>query len=286
MKVQDQRGEPKFTDDTLCGIIYFMTETLRTVQWNIGGGKIKATEPHVPSSSHDYGAEGLYDLDGLETIIDVLGQTQPDIITLQETHEADGISQASDIADALGLKYWVNDQYGESHIDPAYRLGQAIISRFPLSEIDFTLFINPGYKAEWATRTHDKGVSSALAHLGNKTVMLVQTLHAVPFRAFGVDQSSDQAKPVIEDMETKVLAKAQQLRLLQGDFNLHGTSLRSILPRLYEAGFDEVPQAEETTPAGRIYDHVLFSGFKVIERVVNKEVSTDHYPIVTTLAQY
>ncbi len=116
-----------------------MTDVLRTAQWNIGGGKIRDPE-YVPSDVLLYDVFGPYDSDGLESIIDTLDQNKPDIVTLQETHEADNFSQTAIIAEALGLPYWVNDTYGESHIDPDYRLGQAIISKFPLSDHAFNLF--------------------------------------------------------------------------------------------------------------------------------------------------
>lgn len=86
----------------------------------------------VPPDGAPHAEYGPYDIDGLETIIDMLARANPDIITLQETHEAGTYSQAGEIADALGLPYWVNDRFGESHIDSGYQLGQAIISRFPL----------------------------------------------------------------------------------------------------------------------------------------------------------
>ncbi len=127
-----------------------MSNTFRTVQWNIGGGNVRANS-----------ASTEYDIDGLDAIIEKLEAVDPDLITLQETHTADGYSQAEIVSKALQLPYWVNDEYGESHINPAYRIGQAIISRFPLADTDFRLFLDSGYKAEWATRTHDKGVTSA-----------------------------------------------------------------------------------------------------------------------------
>ncbi len=248
-----------------------MSNTFRTVQWNIGGGNVRANS-----------ASTEYDIDGLDAIIEKLEAVDPDLITLQETHTADGYSQAEIVSKALQLPYWVNDEYGESHINPAYRIGQAIISRFPLADTDFRLFLDSGYKAEWATRTHDKGVTSATVLVNDKVTVLAQTLHAVPFRAFGVDQASEVARPVLDDMQAKVLANKGHPRLLQGDFNLDAVSLDSLMPDLFEEGFNEVCHEIPTTPSGRIYDHILFIGAKSLDSIVAEEVLTDHYPIVST----
>jgi endonuclease/exonuclease/phosphatase family metal-dependent hydrolase len=254
-----------------------MPELVKTAQWNIGGGKIRNPEadPASPQSYID---------DGLETIIDTLEQQNPDIITLQETHEADGYCQPAIIAEALGYQSWVNDQYGESHIDPRYRLGQAIISRFPFDEHDFRFFLNPEYTAEWATRTHDKGVTTVKVQLGSRATFWAQTLHAVPFRAFGVEETSEEAKPVLKDMQAKVLNTKNSPRILQGDFNLDSASLRKLMPELFEAEFDEIEQHSITTPRARRYDHILFSGMRAVGSCVIGDQLTDHYPVIANLS--
>ncbi|HSX08210.1 MAG TPA: endonuclease/exonuclease/phosphatase family protein [Candidatus Saccharimonadales bacterium] len=258
-----------------------MTEVIRAVQWNIGGGKIM-DPARVPPAGAPHEAYGPYDIDGLDAIISTLAQTGGDVITLQETHTSKNYSQAAEISDALGLSYWVNDSYGESHIDPNYQLGQAIISRFPLRRHEFRQFIDAGYKAPWATRIHNKGLTSVLADIGSEA--LIETLHTVPFKAFGVDQTSAQAKPALDDMQAKIVARKHSLRLLQGDFNLHGETLTLLLPELFAKGFQEVPQTEATTPWGYAYDHVLYAGFAALGSTVITGVPTDHSPIVSVFA--
>ncbi len=68
---------------------------ITTVQWNVGGGKIR-------DESSDVSQETSYELEGIEYVIDKLKSYQPDIITLQETHADVDASQAAAIARALG----------------------------------------------------------------------------------------------------------------------------------------------------------------------------------------
>ncbi len=255
-----------------------MSEVIRALQWNIGGGKVR--HPDADPTLFPY------DQEGLEEIIDTIEESNADIVTLQETHENGSSSQTAEIAEAAGYPYWVNDHYGESHIDPDYHLGQAVISRYPLDNHTFQTFINPGYTAEWATRSHDKGVTSVHLALGNKAVLQAQTLHAVPFRAFGVDPYSELAKPVLEDMEARVLATSIGDGILQGDFNLDYPSLLEFFPQLLRSGrFEEVLQALGTTPKGGKIDHILYSGVVLVRSEVVSKVLTDHYPIVTDFAR-
>ncbi len=62
---------------------------IKTIQWNIGGGKIRSANAPV---------EGPYDKDGMVHIVGLLRKYNPDIITLQETHADDKIVQAEIIA--------------------------------------------------------------------------------------------------------------------------------------------------------------------------------------------
>jgi len=119
---------------------------IKFLQWNIGGGRVCAEgkDPTSPESYTEY---------GIDSIIDVLKDEQPDIITLQETHESSGYCQTQIIADALGYSYWVNDSYDDSFIEKGQRFGQGVISRYPITEHYFTAFTNPNFNL---TRTHLK----------------------------------------------------------------------------------------------------------------------------------
>ena len=67
---------------------------LTTVQWNIGGGKVRDRKGTA------------YELDGVDQIVATLQAANPDIITLQEVHKNEAVDQAQDIASRLGLQYY------------------------------------------------------------------------------------------------------------------------------------------------------------------------------------
>ena len=97
--------------------------------------------------------------------------------------------QAKIIAEALDLTFYINDDYDDSHVEEGQRLGQAIISSFPISSHSFELYLNPKYRLErpdgsiWIS--HDKGVSRCVVDAG--VPLTIETTHMVPFRRFGID---------------------------------------------------------------------------------------------------
>ncbi len=248
---------------------------ITTVQWNIGGGKVRAVSDAVDVLAS-------YNNDGFDEIIELLQIHKPDIITLQEIH-ADSISnQAESIAKVLGLQYIVSDFYADSHIEAGQRLGQAIISRYPIAKHNFELFLNPHYEAIWEdgskALSHDKGVTSCAVDIDGVTFD-VKTLHLIPFRRFNVDPKSKEAKLVLEDIADKLRSDGSNI-LIQGDFNLDFSSLMEILPTFMQ-NLDEVIQDLPTNPKGRKLDHVVFRGLSLESSSPIASVLTDHYPVIS-----
>ncbi len=249
---------------------------LTTVQWNIGGGKVRAKDSTVDLLAS-------YNNDGLLEIIKLLRQLKPDIITLQEVHADNVTNQAEIIAEALGLKYVISDFYADSHIEYGQRLGQAIISRFPITNHSFEFFFNPHFEAIWEdgskAKSHDKGVTGCRVDV-NGVLVEIKTLHLIPFRRFNVDPHSSNAKVVLNDVQDKLKSESPTL-LVQGDFNLNVASLNEMLPTLMQ-NMDEVIQNLPTTPKGRKLDHVVFRGLSLDTSSAIEGVLTDHYPVVTS----
>jgi endonuclease/exonuclease/phosphatase family metal-dependent hydrolase len=247
---------------------------INAVQWNIGGGMIRR-ENSDPISAESY------NLADVRYVMEKLKEYRPDIITLQETHADEMSSQAAEIARDLGMEYFVNDRYDQSHIDPSKGLCQSVISRFPLSGHSFLLFFNPHYRkvmengVEWVS--HDKGMTTCKVDVLGRSLTL-QTLHFIPFRHFGVDPTTSEAANVVNSIEA-LIKKGESPYLLQGDFNHEQLSdFPGVIAGLRELG-GHIP----TTPHGRIYDHVLCRRLQPIDVWVDDSVLTDHFPIVTTL---
>lgn len=248
---------------------------LKTVQWNIGGGKLlqEDVDPTLLSS---------YQGDGIDKIIAFLREQDADIITLQETHAANGHSQTEVIANALGYPGWVNDEYADSHIEAGQRLGQGIVSRFPLENHSFEWFDNPNLEVVWEdgslAKTHDKGRTRCSFAIDGHD-FIIQTFHAIPFRRYHVAPDSDLAKKIVADMGSKLLVEGDGL--LQADFNLSVDSLKELMPDLFKSGFQEIIQDVPTSCRGYHVDHVLYRGLTLKNHKTVNNVMTDHYPIVS-----
>lgn len=250
---------------------------ITTVQWNIGGGKIlrSGSDPITMSS---------YSEDGLDYIVDYLRTIQPDIITLQEIHINDALNQAEYIASKLGMEYWISDALADSHIEEGQKLSQAIISKYPISDKEFQLYVNPNKQAPsddgstiWYS--HDKGLTRCNINLG-ETMLSTTTTHLTPFRLFSIDPQSEEGRHILQDVENKLVNNSAH-QLIQGDFNLDFAQLAPIFPGLIHEDLKELSIEEGTTPKGKRYDHVLYKGIRLVESEINKEMLTDHYPIVT-----
>lgn len=248
---------------------------IKTLQWNIGGGKIR--NPNSP-------AEGPYDIDGIAYIVDLLKTHNPDIITLQETHADNRIVQSKSIAENIGLSYLINDIYDKSHIEDGQGLGQAIISRFPIGKHNFKFFFNPHFEiagpdgGKWIS--HDKGVSKCFLQLSEEIQVEVATLHLIPFRKFEVDPLEEEFS-YLRDNISELCSPSSNNFLLQGDFNFDDSSLKTFLPSVFKQDVSEVLLEDPTTPKGRKYDHVVYRGLKHISSEVVSDVLTDHFPIIS-----
>lgn len=250
--------------------------TITTVQWNIGGAKIRKSGDDAQESSS-------YKIDGLQSIVAELESIHPDIVTLQEVHGNDERNQVETIADALGLPYHVQDYYADSHLEAGQRLGQAIISRFPISGHTFKLFYNPNTKALWpggrTVASHDKGITSCNIQL--PTISLnVKTLHLIPFRRFAIDTQSLRARDILLDVQSKLSDNGKHV-LIQGDFNLDFISLQEVLPVMFDLETKEIPQNAFTRADQRRLDHVIYRGLTFVDSRTIDTVLTDHYPVVS-----
>lgn len=251
--------------------------TFKSLQWNIGGAHVRRPD------ADPLDADSYRNLD-LSYIASVLAEEGADIITLQETHATEAEAQSQVLAGKLGYAA-INDTYDQSHIDPTQRLGQAVISRWPLSRHSYALFPNPGYSLTrpdgsiW--RSHDKGMTSVSVATSDDAAIRVQTLHAIPFRPFAVDLESGSARTVLKSMESHIDLAPPSL-LLQGDFNIDNETLAQYFPTAFNNGVQERPLAAGTTPKDRKYDHVLYRGLRLIDQKVRSDVLTDHYPVITT----
>ncbi len=248
---------------------------LKTLTWNIGGGKI--LKEHADSKDRlNYSDEGS------DYILDYIKATQPDIICLQETHMRENFSHAQRIAEALKYTY-TEHTVDISHIDDTYKIGNAIISRFPIKSRTTGIFTNlhlPITLEDGRTQMmHDKGFVRATIDIGENT-MDITTLHLMPFRRYDIAVPSLQATEILSNVEDLILTK-QNTSLIMGDFNIDLPEILYLFPKLQKE-FSEVATQYPTTPKGRHYDHALYCGVTLKSTEIMNNVKTDHYPVVCT----
>lgn len=252
---------------------------IKTLQWNIGGGKIRKPEDRLENSA-------TYIHNGLPHIIELIKSLSPDIVSFQELNIGPSGNQADQISAATGLPNIIWDLYAPSHIVLGDNTALTIMSRFPINKKDFHLFTNPKIErvrpdgTRWTS--FDKGVLSADIILGNRTLSF-KTLHVFPFFVFQRDYRDPEFKGLISEISRDTKPDSE-LYLAQGDFNIQEASLQETLPEVFEAGAEEVAINEPTYHEGLILDHVLYKGLKLNSVRVVKEALTDHFPIYSEFA--
>ncbi len=249
---------------------------IKSLQWNVGGFRIRdhKADPTSPDS---------YTKEDIDYFIDKITYFNADLITLQETHTNKTKNLVKVIAEKSGYKYYFNDVYDDSHLDSSFKLGQAIISKYPLDNHQFMYFHNPKYEAVWNGNkviSHNKGLSRCSVKI-NSINLSISTLHAVPFRPFDVNPLSDKAKDVRIDMQRKILSSLSEHSLIQGDFNINEKSLVEFLDNSLH-GLNEAIQDRPTTPKGKYYDHIIYKGLDLVESTSDEKVLTDHFPVIST----
>lgn len=248
--------------------------TIKILTWNVGGGKI--LEP-----GKDVDKIASYNRDGFEHITQTIQAENPDIVTLQEVHKNEMYDLVEQYCKKLGYQYFVHDSTSPSHIDATYKLGHAIISKFPLSDHVFGLFKNPNLSVKWEdgsiAQSFDKGYSTVRVSLP-ETDVYVTTTHLVPFRRFSIDIDSPAAKQILSDVDNTLSSELMPY-IITGDFNINRPILHDYLPNLLET-MDEICLEYPTTPKGRMYDHILFRGASLTEHHIASSVKTDHFPVV------
>ena len=249
---------------------------LKTLQWNIGGGRIYKSDadPLDPAS---------YSEDGIDSIIEMIRREDPDVITLQETHEAGSHCQPEIIACTLGYDFWLNHSTDQSFIDTSMRIGQAIISKYPIKSSHFSPFKNPKFEVlkdgEYVF-SKNGGLTTCVVEVSSGVRVQIATFHMVPFHFFDVDLNTQPALDALSEVEIWLSSDAESRAIIQADFNINSSTLREYFPMLFAAGYNEILQTDPTTPRGKSLDHFIYKGLVTESTSVIHHCRTDHFPIV------
>ncbi len=241
---------------------------LKIISWNIAGGYPTASLKHFD-----------YEPENIGYFAEQIKHISPDIVCLQESHTSlDGKrSIAHELGIMLNMPFILNSPASPSHINSAYQLGTAIISKneFINSKVHWypdpqmELFFTDGRKAI----THRKNLQTI--KIGDYYIANHQLL---PISLFGYkyndgSNGSKFAKQI--DLTMKIIATPI---IWCGDFNFNNP--KSIYTTIQELELSEALPDEPTRPTDgskKTPDHIYYSKeFSLIQSGIIKTKS-DHY---------
>lgn len=232
----------------------------------------------------DPGLLASYSEEGLNDVAAKLIEIDPDIIALQEVEGSEETNQIVHIAERMGREYYFYDPTSKSHIDTSQSLGNGIISRYPVSEHQAGLFLNPNVEFDLEgqkVKSHDKGYGLCLVDFNGYQIR-TGTLHLLPFRMMGIELDSEVAMDIYESVADELQFESD-LVLMQGDFNIDDSMVGDYMATLFNRqDLSEITLGQPTTPKNRKYDHVLYKGLLLTSVAIDPSVMTDHYPVTCT----
>lgn len=244
---------------------------LRIISWNIAGGHPINSLDHLDYSPED-----------LNYFIEQVRALNPDIICLQESHtpKEDGVSNASQIAQALNMPHVFNSPASISHVDPKHQLSTAIVSNIPFQDTKSAFFPNPDTQLFWKdgrpADTHEKNMQ--VVDSGEFAVANNQML---PLTLFGYDYQDETyggllAKGINEVMEKTI---PQKPLIWCGDFNF--ADPLAIYPHMRTCRLTDALPDEATRPSKdgskKRPDHIFFTPEFKVENADIQKTNSDHY---------
>jgi endonuclease/exonuclease/phosphatase family metal-dependent hydrolase len=249
---------------------------MRIVTWNINGGfGLISMNPRAYT-----------DRENLSYFVKQLKALNADIICLQEIHTNANRSQTQLIAEALGYPHTFETIASDSHIDPAYKLANAVISKQPFKDAKAVCLPRPeflqglpllpnGQRAE----IHDKYMQ--VVKFENFTLA---NIHTLPLHVLGASYDSDDGRIFAKEVEKVMLEHLSAPLIFCGDFNYSG--IQNLYPNLFDKLnlLDTLPD-EPSVPNSNIrIDCVLISknDFPFIDSSIHPTMA-DHFPCVLEL---
>jgi endonuclease/exonuclease/phosphatase family metal-dependent hydrolase len=170
---------------------------MHIVTWNINGG-FELTSVNPPAYAT---------FENLPYIIEQLKSFNADVICLQEVHASAERSQTKLIAEELDYPYTFETIASDSHIDSAYKLTNAVISRQPFNEAKAVCLPRPEFLLELPllpngqrAEIHDKYMQ--VLQFENFTLANVHTL---PLHVLGMTYDSDDGRAFAKEVEKVIL---------------------------------------------------------------------------------
>jgi len=243
---------------------------LTVVTWNIAGAHI---ENSVGQFDYDPNESAQY-------FIDQLQGKSADIIFLQESHCNADDSLSRRIADALGMQCFETAHH-PSHIDPAFNISSAILSRQQLQNPHAVMLPYPTFDMRFAdgreAAHYDKYLQIVElngAHLAN--------IHTQPLSIFGFDYATGEGLVYTHEMEALLQVNLRRPLLFAGALNFE--HFAEIMPSLTKLlGLKDSLPDEQTRSKGKHIDYLLHSPEFSVQASGIDRTDSDHFLCWATL---
>jgi hypothetical protein len=224
-----------------------------------------------------------YNQEDLAYFIQQLRLLHADVICLQETHSSDQRSVACEIAEQLGGYHVFESAMNPSHINPAFKLGTAILTKESFENAVCNEYPDPPFDLYFSNGKsairHPKGVQQLIY----KGLNIANTA-LVPLVIFGYDYHAGEGKKLAGEIEQLLLRELQSPFVLCGDSGMSNEQATAF-PKLFETfrihnALPAVPTYHTTSEVGglNVPDVMYLSGGSVKQIDSGVVVTdTDHY---------
>lgn len=240
-------------------------KTLAVGTWNIAAGrKLRSRErfDYIPREDAAYIAERLR-------------AAKLDVVCIQESHVSQNDSLAERLGELAAMPYVVETPGCPSHIDPAYKINNAILSKRPLDATAYTKLPHPNFDLVSTTGKvmppYDRYVQTA--HIGGITIA---NMHTEPLEMFNTSYAHGPGLAFAAQIDRVLTERLVRPLLFAADFNMeHLEPLPSLLQtkQLSEA----LPAEAPTKPHGGHPDHILYSPEFELQDAGIMQTETDHF---------
>jgi len=243
---------------------------MKIATYNISGGFFKEDET---KDFFDKEKSDSVDNRLLNEIIKIINEEQIDVIGFQEIITTEEVGYIKSIIDNTDLKYCAFFELSPCHIVNDTDCGIAILSRYPIDDVDMRKFTNPKLAKQTSSGktyyTFDKGCLTCTIN-----GMKILTHHGFPYRRFNSTPEANLS--CFEEFDMFI----QELKpdVVTGDFNAEKfIDFMDYTRANYVKTIDEV-----TTVDGMKFDNILVKGNTNYNTKIVKSLS-DHFMVIADI---
>jgi endonuclease/exonuclease/phosphatase family metal-dependent hydrolase len=244
---------------------------MRIVTWNINGGYgLVSTKPRKYA-----------DTETLSFFLEYLTTLNADILCLQEVHTNSERSQTKLIAEKLGYPYIFETIASDSHINPNYKLANAILSRQPFKSTKSVQLPRPSFLLEppllpngQRAEIHDKYLQVVECE-----TFTLANVHTLPLHVLNSSYDSEDGNQFAAEVEKIFLEHLTTPLIFCGDFN--HKNIAGLYPKLFDELdlLDTLPNKPSVPNSDVRIDYMLVSSnaFQILDARI-MPVFADHFP--------